>query len=260
MVLVGAPPEPQPGTKRLDRLHLVEKIRQVTGFWRRRGAIRGRSGCRTHAVNTQPHRQRERAPGAPRLRIATARSVAPAGPREPACPSSQGTTHAASGFFKSADQPQSRGVPWLDHPIRDSLRKLWHTQLDQPSLEQPRGEGQEHRRYERQEKPQDPSHDGGGRPDAFKLPRRGPSRAPSRCANRQIGASALHGCRLCGSGLGRDGVIGGLCTCSVNGHDLESSLFPPGNVRRASAEDSRNRHSHYNKYKIPTVAIRNANG
>ena len=50
-------------------------------------------------------------------------------------PSSQGTTHAASGASSSrAPVPQSLPVPWLDHPIRDSCANYGTRNLIRPSL------------------------------------------------------------------------------------------------------------------------------
>ena len=97
--------QPQP-TKRLYRLHLVEQESSIPG-------VAQVVEQRCYAVNTlaSPTADNGYADRA-RFRIRTARSVAPAAGKPELVPSSQGTTHAASGASSSrAPVPQSLTVP-----------------------------------------------------------------------------------------------------------------------------------------------------
>ena len=137
-VLLQQMPEVQDGGLVGQRLRQAQPPRNASPTPPRREGppSPGRSGCRTtarseHAASPTAGTGADRAPPSHR----TARSVAPAAPREPACPSSQGTTHAASGASSSrAPVPQSLTVPWLDHPIRDSCANYGTRDLIRPSL------------------------------------------------------------------------------------------------------------------------------
>ena len=123
VVLVGQRlRQPQPH-ETPHRLHLVEKVlhprvAQVVE--------------QLHAVNTQHHRQRVRAPTAPRLRIERLDPSLQPLPGNQPCPSSQETTHAASRrFFKSCSSSAKLACAMARSSNPRLLRKLWHTRLDQ---------------------------------------------------------------------------------------------------------------------------------
>ena len=121
------------------------------------------------------------------------------------------------------------------------------------------GEGQERRRHQGQENPQNPAHDRGGGTDALEASRCAPLLGPGRRVDRQIAPAAMHGHRPGGSGPRRDGGVVRVCSRGVSGHDAESLPLPPENPRRALARDSRNGHSGNNKYKRRLMYIRQTN-